>query len=65
MNGMYPVSIASGRTQFNVGDNQNYIYVDASGLIINAGTKDFYGSNDLISAMNALIDAIYLKYYAT
>jgi hypothetical protein len=65
MNGMYPPSTASGLTQFNVGNNQNYIYADASGLIIDAGTKNLYGSNDLISAMNALIDAIYLKYYAT
>lgn len=65
MNGMYPPSTANGWTQFNVGNNQMNIYTDVGGLIINGETKSLYGNADMISAMNALIDAIYLKYYAT
>lgn len=65
MEGAFPPSTANNQTQFNVGNNQMYIYADVGGLIINGDTKSLYGNADMISAMNALIDAIYLKYYAT
>ena len=65
MEGTFPPSTANNRTQFNVGNNQMYIYADVGGLVIDGESKSLYGNADMISALNALIDAIYLKYYAT